>query len=172
MSNKDFDIFKQTGDSKTPEKLDNQILSYVQSDLNPNGYSVLSKLVLIHAVIGIATLTFCPQFNFSLTNNYDLFHYLHYKFGMIICTAICAIIFMGSGAIFASFLLSRGELKKIHSYAFSYFGLATIVAIIGLYFVGSSEEILLTIIWAISAYLSSIVLFRIVKSLRIIVLKY
>ena len=62
-----------------PEDLSERILSFVQSDLNPSHKIVFTKLLAIQGFIGFLTLLFCPQFNLSLTNNFELFHYFHHQ---------------------------------------------------------------------------------------------
>ena len=82
MSNikKDLKSFIDNDQKADTSHLDKDILAFVQNDLQPNHAFVFIKLLLIQAFIGILTLAFCPQFKFSLTNNYELFHYFHYKF--------------------------------------------------------------------------------------------
>ena len=110
---KDFQDFLNSKGVNPPNELSNKILSFVQADLNPSHKVVFFKLLLIQAFIGFLTLAFCPQFNFSLTNSFDLFHYFHHKFGENICMAICGSIFIGSGAVFAAYLLKSAEIRKI-----------------------------------------------------------
>ena len=71
---KDFQDFMNSKGVNPPEELSNRILSFVQADLNPAHKVVFSKLLAIQAFIGFLTLTFCPQFNLSLTNTVIAIH--------------------------------------------------------------------------------------------------
>ena len=69
---KDFLDFINSKGVNPPEELSNKILSFVKADLNPSHQIVFSKILSIQAFIGFLTLVFCPQFDHSLTNNYEL----------------------------------------------------------------------------------------------------
>ena len=118
---KDYTNFINSKNLAPPSELDHKILNLVQVDLDPGHAIVFLKLISIQGLIGVLTMLFCPQFNFSLTNNYDLFHYFHHTFGASICMVLCGLIFVGSGAIFASYTLSNNEINKIKESRFLYF---------------------------------------------------
>src|SRR5690606_4132865 len=101
----DYIDFMNSDDIQSPSHLDESIMSFVHADLNPSHKIVYFKLLTIQAFVGFLTMLLCPQFNYSLTNNYELFHYFHHQFGPIACSAICGAIFVGSGAIFAGYIL-------------------------------------------------------------------
>ncbi|MDB9787079.1 hypothetical protein OAB57_03155, partial [Bacteriovoracaceae bacterium] len=109
--NDDFQDFLSSKESSPSVTLSKKISSYVKKDLDPSHKTIFLKLILVQAFMGGITLIFCPQFNFSLTNNYELFHFFHRQFGMYICSAICGGIFIGSGAIFASYILKTSEVR-------------------------------------------------------------
>ena len=109
FNNKDYEDFINSEGSMPPQELDTKIISFVRYDLSPDMKIVFSKLLGIQAFVGVLTLLFCPQFELSLTNNHDLYHYFHYTFGTYGCFAICGALFIGSGAIFASYLLLDRE---------------------------------------------------------------
>lgn len=155
---KDFKSFEN--DELTPSiELDRKILSYVQSDLNPGHLFVFIKLLMIQGFIGTLTLLFCPQFNLSLTNNYQLFHYFHHRFGEYVCMMICGSIFIGSGAIFASYLLKNNEIKIIKNSLFLYF-IALGLAFLSLFMLlGASFYLKLTTFWFFGAFLSGVLFF-------------
>lgn len=111
--NDEFEKFMKTNSLTPPKALDDKILGQIYSKLNFSHKTIFIKLIVTQIFIGLITLTFCPQFNISLTNRYELFHYFHRTFGEHICTGICAFIFMGSGSLFANYLLSVGELNLI-----------------------------------------------------------
>ena len=68
-SSQDFGDFLDPNNSSTPEEVNARVLNYVKSDLDPSHRKVFSKLVCIQSFVGFLTLTFCPQFDLSLTKN-------------------------------------------------------------------------------------------------------
>ena len=74
--NNDYQDFLQS-DHQSPKELDAKIKNSIHEKMNPSHKLVFMKLISIQGFIGFVTMLFCPQFNFSLTNNYDLFHYFH-----------------------------------------------------------------------------------------------
>ena len=106
-------------------------------------------------------MLFCPQFSFSLTNNYDAFHYFHHTFGAQICMLICGTIFLGTGAIFASYLLSEGEFNKVKASPFLYYTALSIIAVSIFMLFGAEVYFSLLIFWFIGATLSGALLFKV-----------
>jgi hypothetical protein len=165
-SNKDFLDFCDSSNSKTPERLNTNILKYVKNDLDPSHTLVFSKLLAIQAFVGILTLLFCPQFNFSFTNNAEIFHYFHHKFGEQFCMAICGVIFIGSGSIFASYILKASEVNKIKKSEFLYYFSITTIALSSFIILGAEVYLNLTFFWFIGAMLGGISLFEINRIIR------
>lgn len=142
-----------TSESSSNE-VNDTVLNFVHRDLNPSHSTIILKLISIQTFIGLVTLLFCPQFNFSLTNNYDLFHFFHRHFGHIICTAICSAIFIGSGTIFASALLTISELKEITKTKGLY-GLGLSGYFVSLFLIlGSDVYLVSSLVWTLSAVLT------------------
>lgn len=170
--NKDFNDFLQENtrkgvqDNKVSPELDKSILNFVNKDLNPDHKVVLFKLTLIQGFIGLLTMLFCPQFNFSLTNNYDLFHYFHMNFGHAICMITCGCIFLGSGAIFASYILSQGEINKIKNSKFLYYTGVSIITVSCFMLLGADIYLNLLIYWLFGAIGGAVTLFELNLILR------
>jgi hypothetical protein len=167
-SNSDFQFFSKAGEVKAPTELSNKILSTIHSQLNPAKKNVFLKLLSIQAFIGFITILFCPQFELSLTNNYDAFHFFHRTFGHYGCMAVCGSIFLGSGAIFASAILSREELLVIketkYLFNFAISGIA-----VGLFLIlGAKVYLDLTLIWALSGIALSILILEISRAIKTI----
>jgi hypothetical protein len=99
--------------SQVPNELKQSVHQKITEKLNPAKYILFSKLALIQAFIGTLTLLFCPQFKFSLTANEQLYHYFHHTFGHYGCMIVCGAVFLGSGMIFAGFILNEDEIRNI-----------------------------------------------------------
>lgn len=154
MKNDDFMDFIKFEKTSSPEKLDAKILNYVKRDIDPSHKQIFFKLLCIQSFIGIITLLFCPQFDLSITNNFTLFHFFHHKFGESICMAICGAIFMGSGALFASYILSNLEMQKIRKSKLLYYLSLSLLAISIFFILGAELYLKLTLFWIIGATMS------------------
>lgn len=163
----DYQDFISSESIKTPSHLDEAVLSCVHLDLNPSHKVVYFKLLAIQAFIGLLTMLFCPQFNLSFTNNYELFHYFHHNFGAFICSAICGGIFVGSGAIFASYTLKLSELRRIQSNKLLYyFSLSGVFALSFLLF-NTNIYIEILLVWFLGASVIGILVAQINYSIRL-----
>ena len=164
---KDFLSFVHNQDHHPSEELNHKVLNYIKNELSPSHKSVFIKLVTIQGFIGFLTLLLCPQFNFSLTNSYELFHFFHHKFGEYICMAICGSIFVGSGAIFASYLLKPTEVKKIKDSKILYYLSISSLSLSSFLLAGADIYLHLAAFWFIGATLSGIFFFEINRHIRI-----
>ena len=160
--NNDFQQFSSSTHSSTPpETTKISILNFIKQELNPSHSVIFGKLIVIQAFIGLLTLIFCPQFNLSLTNNYELFHYLHHNFGEYICMMACGSIFMGSGAFFSTYLLTASEVSTLKkSKLLYYFGITSCAIIIFLLF-GAEIYLNLAFFWIIGSVLAGSIIFEI-----------
>ena len=163
---KDFLDFMNSQDIGPPDALSQDIIKYVHKDLNPSHLSVFLKLLGIQGFIGVITLIFCPQFNLSLTNNYELFHYFHYNFGKSICMIICGSIFMGSGAVFASYILKPYEIRKIRKSEVLYYFSLTSIALLSFIILGAEVYLNLAGLWFVGSGVAGILLFEMNVNMR------
>lgn len=163
--NKDYNDFLN-GHEKINSSLDNDTFNMIMKEMNPSIKLIFGKLLLVQGFIGLLTMTFCPQFNLSLTNTYDLFHYFHRIFGHEVCMLICGSIFLGTGAIFASYILSDGEVAKIKQSKFLFFTSISILAASIFMILGTQAYLHLVLYWMIGATISSIGLFELNTGIR------
>lgn len=168
----DFLDFISSKEVSPPERLSNNILRSIKADLNPSHKLVFSKLIGIQAFIGIISLIFCPQFSLSLTNNYELFHYFHHNFGEQVCMIICGSIFMGSGAIFAAYILKAGEIKKIKESKYLYYFSISIIALSTFFVLGTQIYLSLAAFWVLGSTLTGLVFFELNRIIRKEILHY
>ncbi|MBT4761519.1 MAG: hypothetical protein HOO06_07475 [Bdellovibrionaceae bacterium] len=165
--NEDFDDFLHNNHIKTPNSLSSLILKSIQSHTSPSHSVVFIKLLGIQCFIGIISLAFCPQFNLSLTNNYEVFHYLHHTFGANVCMAICGSIFVGSGAVFASYILRMNEVNLIYQNKYLYYLTVSLIAVSLFSFIGTDLYFKLAIFWIAGASLSGAFLLKFNRLVRI-----
>ncbi len=168
--NKDFDDFRESS-VKPPIHVSNHINQHVMQSLTADSKTVFLKLTFIQSIIGLMTMLFCPQFNMSLTNNYDLFHYFHHNFGHSICMIICGSIFFGTGAFASSLILNDIEIKKIHESKFLYFVSLSIIFVSSFIVLGAKIYLNLLIFWLLGALGIGITLFEITYFIRVKLMK-
>ncbi|MCB0272393.1 MAG: hypothetical protein KDD46_05210 [Bdellovibrionales bacterium] len=164
--NQDFQQFLATNNITAPEPIQKNVLNHVKNDLNPSHSVVYSKLLAVHAMIGSLTLLFCPQFDMSLTHNYHLFHYFHHTFGKYVCMFICGTIFIGTGAIFAAYLLKKSEVLLIKETQWLYYTSISMMAVLSFMLLGADVYLPLAVFWFAGASISGIVLFNLNYRLR------
>lgn len=164
-NHKDFNNFLDDS-HKTPEHLDSKVMTLISNELQVSHSVVFSKILGVQGFIGILTMLFCPQFEMSLTNNYDLFHFFHRTFGHSVCMIICGSIFLGSGAFVAGLVLNSAERKHILNSKYLYALSLSAAALSGMYLVGAQFYLNSVIYWTIGALISQIVLFILSSKLK------
>ena len=163
---KDYSSFKDSNEQTPPPVSRQAILKHIKEDLSAEHKNVFFKTLLIQAFIGALTLLFCPQFNMSLTNNFDLFHYFHHTFGDQICMMICGSIFIGTGSLFASTILKSSELKLITNHKFFYLFFISGFLIIGLLFFGAEIFLAGLVFWLAGALISGSLIFECARYIK------
>ena len=167
QNEKDFQDFVASSGNTPVKSLDDQVLSYVATDMESSHFKVFLKLLGIQSLIGILTLTFCPQFDLSLTNQTELFHYFHRQYGSQICFALCGAIFIGSGTIFASYILTAIEINKIKESEFLYYLTLTGVMIIALSLLGANVYLEAAAFWFVGAWTAGLIMFETNRMIRL-----
>jgi hypothetical protein len=157
--NNDFNDFIQNKKESPSNKMDENILNFIKGELVYDKKTIYIKLVLIQSFIGLVTLLFCPQFQLSLTNSHELFHYFHHTFGKNICMMICGSIFIGSGALFAGTILNLKELKIINESKLLSYGLISILALCIFSIINMQLYITLSLFWLLGASLAGVLMF-------------
>jgi hypothetical protein len=152
---------------KEPSRLvDAAVLFNIKQKLNPFIGTILFKLSLIHSFVGIITMTFCPQFKMSLTADNQMFHYFHLTFGYYGCLAICGVVFMGSGALFASQILNRDEVRTINAKFYFFFPCLCLISLSIFLLLGARPFIDIILSWSLGGILGSIFIFYFASLLK------
>ena len=151
---------------RPPENIDQNIVQHIREEMDPSHKKILAKLFLVHLFVGTITLLFCPQFDFSLTGRYEVFHFFHHTFGYYGCLAICGALFIGSGALFASAILTWDELNSVRKSFFLHI-MAITALFIGFFVVLDAEVYFeASLAWSLGAYLGGCLSFHISQGIR------
>lgn len=156
-NNKDYQDFLNREESSLPTSFKSTLLENIKEKMNPSHTTIFLKLILVQAFIGTITMAFCPQFEMSLTNKYELFHFFHRNFGHYGCMAACGCLFIGSGSIFAGFLLSAEEIFKIKSSRFLYYFSVSGIAVLSFLLIGADIYLEVALAWGSGALLGGII---------------
>ena len=163
----EFSSFLNAPETLPSRELDLHVLTHVKEKLNPAFSILLFKLSLIHGFIGAITLLFCPQFELSLTANQEMFHIFHRLFGYYGCLAACGCIFLGSGALFASLLLNRDEVRVINSKFYAFFPSLAVLSL-GIFFAfGAKLFIDIILAWSLGGIIGSAIIFYLSNKLQL-----
>lgn len=99
--------------NQIPNSVNEKILSEIKSRLNPDLKTLLLKVVFIHLITALVSLSVCPQFGFALfrtnLNLMDLFMKISPQF----CDLACGAFFTMASVMSALVVLSRDELRMI-----------------------------------------------------------
>ena len=77
MNKTDFEDFLNDENQISPShKMADATMTMIKEEMSPSNVTIFTKLIFVQLATGLLTMLFCPQFNMSLTNNYELFHYL------------------------------------------------------------------------------------------------
>jgi hypothetical protein len=163
---KDYLDFINNEGVEPPLDLSNRVLHLIRSEMKPAHGLVLGKLILVQAFIGAITMIFCPQFSFSLTNNHDVFHFFHHKFGEYVCMIICGTIFMGTGALFASFLMKKGEVQRIRESRLLYYFTISILFMSIFLLMGADIYLRLVLFWLIGSVIGGALMFEVSRLVK------
>ena len=169
--NDELQEFVAGKDNHVPTQAHARILHHVKAELQPAAVLIFAKLLVVQAVMGVMTLLFCPQFELSLTNSVELFHYFHHTYGASVCMLICGAIFTAPGAVFAAYLLKTAEVHKVKRAGLHYHLAIAGVALLAFFLCGADVFNQLTLFWFTAAALTATLLFDLNLWLRPLVLQ-
>ncbi|MDH3349025.1 MAG: hypothetical protein OEM02_13120 [Desulfobulbaceae bacterium] len=148
-----------------PMYLTEKLKNTVSQDMNVVIWRIFSKLAGIQVGYATFTLFFCPQFEIGFTKHDLLAHLVQHSEGVGFMI-VCGMIFLGGGAVIASFFFNQVEMKAIEKSVFIYFPTASFLAVMLFYSLGADIDWTLALPWFSGATLGSLIGFKIVKHLR------
>jgi|SRR6185312_54273 len=109
----EFNEFLSAPEINPPTKLNHAILSHVHQELNPTAHRVFIKVLGIHTVVSLFSLSICSQFGIRVLPLYDAMESMMSLVGKTYCMALCGLLYLGFSALALSFLLKPEEVKVI-----------------------------------------------------------
>lgn len=109
----EFGDFLDANEIDPPKVASEYILSRIHDDLNPSQQRVFIKVLSIHILVSFFTLSFCSQFGIRTLPVFDLMFSMMNLVGERYCMAFCGLFYIGSSALFLSFILRPEEIAVI-----------------------------------------------------------
>jgi hypothetical protein len=111
--NQEFQDFLSATETAPQASVSNNILSLINGDLNPSFQKVFMKVLGIHSVTSLLSLSLCSQFGIRTFSFFDLMHTFMKMTGPTICLALCGALYLGLSSLMISLFLSPEEVRKI-----------------------------------------------------------
>lgn len=103
---KDYEGFLKA-DEDLPVSVSELTLKRMEPLLDPSPTSVFAKLLGIHAVVGLFSLSFCHQFELNpFRTTYSLDNWLMAVGGHSVCMIVCGVLFLGLSVSASGYFLS------------------------------------------------------------------
>lgn len=152
----DYQEFLEAEQAKPSLATTEKIFAAVYRDLRPGALSVFSKLLAIHFVTALITLSICPQFGFRIVGEGMGLMHLFMGLGTYGCLAACGAFFTGTSLLIAGLSLRGEELRKIRENRWLGLGVLTLLSL-GFFIMIDAELIFgLTLTWFVGAMLGSL----------------
>ncbi len=114
----EFNEFLLSPEVDPPRLAREAVLSHIHHQLNPPGERVFLKMLGIHTVVSLFSLSICSQFGVQSLRLYDAMGSMMDIVGSTYCMAFCGVLYLGISAIAFSFFLKPEEIKVIRRYKF------------------------------------------------------
>ena len=162
----EFDQFIASNEEFPPPAISERILVEVRKDLNPSPFVVFSKLVAIHSLTALVTLSVCPQFGFRILGDGMGLMRIFMSLGRYGCLIACGAFFTGSSLLLAATLLKVEEVRVLRKYRVTELGSLALLSL-GFFIMRDAELFLgLTFSWLFGAWIGSLISLEIGWSLR------
>ena len=97
-------------------KVSDHIKRVVYQGLNPPPFLVFSKLAIITMLAGFFSTFLCPQFGIGTSNGGLMYYFM--SVSPLLCQFGCGVVFVGVGALVATLILARDELRVLRKTKF------------------------------------------------------
>lgn len=113
--NQEFESFSQMNEVPSAS-LSQTLLKKIQSHMHPSQTRVFVKLVAIHSLVSVATMSLCPQFGIRVFGEGAGLTRYFMAMGMSACMSFCGVLFLGMSFLLAPMLMNRYENKALHNF--------------------------------------------------------
>ncbi len=110
----DYKDFLQSEETQIPAFTQKKVLNQIHGLLNPNPLLVFLKILILHLIVGVMSLSICHQFDMNpFQTQHSLSDWFMQVGGHHFCMLGCGILFVGLSLLFAGYFLSREEIHAL-----------------------------------------------------------
>lgn len=110
---KEFGEFMSVAEVAPPIALREAVLTHVSEALNPSSHQVFFKMLGVHTVVSLFSLSICSQFGIRFLQIYDAMDVMMSVVGHTYCMAFCGLLYFSMSALALSLLLKPEEIKVV-----------------------------------------------------------
>ncbi len=137
---------------QVPDSVSREVLGFVRLELNPPLHKVFAKGLLIHAVVAVISLIFCPQFGIGLLSRGDGLMAVYMTLGPTWCAVFCGATFLGLSSLLTAFLLKPEEIRRANAFGYAYFPILTALSFAALMLGGGTSDLETFALWSLGAF--------------------
>lgn len=109
----EFNEFMSAPEMTPPISVREAVLTHVNRELNPSNQNVFLKMLGVHTIVSLFSLSICSQFGVQSLKLYDAMDSMMEVVGHTYCMAFCGLLYLGISALALSLLLKPEEIKVI-----------------------------------------------------------
>ena len=146
-----FEFFCNSDEIAPSLTVSSAVRDFVRRDLNPSVNHVFMKVLGVHAVVSLFSLSICSQFGIRTFSKVDLMDHMMTVVGHTYCMAFCGALYLGLSALALSAILQPQEIKLIRQHTLLQMTVLTGISMGVLLCVGASIFLLPGILWLIGS---------------------
>ncbi len=156
LLSEEFKTFMEAGEVAPPQSVNSKILAQVSQDLNPSFMNVFLRVLSIHAVLSIVTLSICSQFGVQLFPLLDLMNTFMSYVGHTYCMTFCGALYLGSSALSLSLVLTPEQVRVVRRNSPLQFLILSFVSLAVFLFFGAKILLFPALLWLTGAMVAGI----------------
>lgn len=114
----EFKDFLSASEIAPPAFVRDAIVSRIHRDLDPSNQHVFLKMLGVHTLVSLFSLSVCSQFGIQSLRVYDAMNSMMDVVGHTYCMALCGILYLGLSALALSLWLKPEEIRVIRRHRF------------------------------------------------------
>jgi len=147
----EFRSFLEAEEIHPPMAVQEAVLARVKLDLNPSFANVFLRVLAIHGVLSLVTLSICSQFGLQLFPLLDLMNTFMAFAGHTYCMAFCGALFVGASALSLSFVLTPEQVKALRKNSLLQFSILSFLSLGVFLFFGAEILLIPASLWLVGA---------------------
>lgn len=153
--------FKETDDNFVPRAVSETTRSLVLDRLNPGGFLIFRKLIVIHGFFGFLSLAICHQMGMNpFGTRFSIHSVLMDVLGHMGCSVFCGFWFIGGSISVSYFILSREEFRALKNREWAQNLLLSLVSLVIFSLFGAELLAMDSLLWFLGALLGGILATR------------